>query len=671
MARSRVLVSAVLSAAALYSARQRLTFAPAFSSGAAQLRQRGSVALQARGGEQDMAKQLYNPAARDAHYSGNMAQYLVDLHDSKAAFDFCGGMMFQLVLSEKLRAHLGLVAQGGGGDGQQPVVFDAAKPRMAQIPDYRQTNEADNVRLFHGREVRKVPTAAGGMGFVLQLTFAGEDPEGWTPQELAEYDGWGHDASRTWRNGERLESEGFKEASSAPQLSLCITGATCISIAGLLCAFCAALAFGVQYVPVKKYEIFDGVTFQWFMCSGILMVGFIAAITFNDFGMETQDSLLVVFGGALWAMSNFLVLPLVKLLGIGLGFSLYHFVNLIVGYVVGRFGLFGMKELTGSVALCDAGCALVLCSFVLLVFVEGDEPPESQPPAPLPPSVFEADQEFREMYNRWRQGEARGSRDGLEDTGMLETVGKMMVGYSAAERGHHLQDVGGFSVLAAPSDRALSLSEGDSHTHMAQVNGSWSLAQPLAATMQRNGSEPARLSNPADLRPAAAPGSPQSSSKLGRKLLGILLALVAGALTGVQAVPAALYNQKRPNASPTSVVFPQCLGIYICSSAIYLMYASVAKMAGWQKIPHSVIRPAYISGCIWAVGFSFMISAVSVLGFSVGYTLDAVGPIVVASLLSIFYFKEITDKRHLIMYAIAFALQLIGVVLMAVFGDRG
>ena len=28
----------------------------------------------------------------------------------------------------------------------------------------------------------------------------------------------------------------------------------------------------LRYVPVKKHEIFDGVTFQWFMCGGILMV---------------------------------------------------------------------------------------------------------------------------------------------------------------------------------------------------------------------------------------------------------------------------------------------------------------------------------------------------------------------------------------------------------------
>ena len=54
----------------------------------------------------------------------------------------------------------------------QPEVFDASKGRMSQIPDYAKTGDADNVRLFHGREIRQVPDAAGGMGFVLQLSHA-------------------------------------------------------------------------------------------------------------------------------------------------------------------------------------------------------------------------------------------------------------------------------------------------------------------------------------------------------------------------------------------------------------------------------------------------------------------------------------------------------------------
>lgn len=150
----------------------------------------------------DTAKKLYEPATRAA-YNGNLAQYLVDLHDARATFDFCGGMMFQLVLSDKLREHLSRVAKDP--DGKQPVLFDSGVDRMMKMPGYKKENAADNAMVFHGREVREVPDAAGGMRFVLQLSFAGDgDSDGWSAGELDDYDGWGHDAGRTWRNGESL-----------------------------------------------------------------------------------------------------------------------------------------------------------------------------------------------------------------------------------------------------------------------------------------------------------------------------------------------------------------------------------------------------------------------------------------------------------------------------------
>ena len=154
-------------------------------------------------------KQLYDPTVRDATYGSNVAQYLVDLHDSKATFNFCGGMMFQLILSDKLRDHLGNVASQQENQKEQPVVFDKLL-RMNQIPGYEKSAKADNVRTFHGREVRNVKDAAGGMGFAIHLSMANsDDPEGWTSNEINDYDGWGHDINRTWRNGERLQQEGF------------------------------------------------------------------------------------------------------------------------------------------------------------------------------------------------------------------------------------------------------------------------------------------------------------------------------------------------------------------------------------------------------------------------------------------------------------------------------
>jgi hypothetical protein len=167
-------------------------------------------------------------ATNDARNT-NMAQYLVDLHDAQATFDFCGGMMFQLVLTDKLRNHLAQVAaaapeqQQQQQQEQQPVVFDATKSRMHQIPNYISSADADNVRIFHGREIRQVKNAAGGMGMVLQLSWANTDssndnsssssivvdPDGWTRAEIQGYDGWKHDVGRVWRNGQRLQDEGF------------------------------------------------------------------------------------------------------------------------------------------------------------------------------------------------------------------------------------------------------------------------------------------------------------------------------------------------------------------------------------------------------------------------------------------------------------------------------
>jgi len=137
--------------------------------------------------------------------SYSVAQKIVQLHDSKAVFDFCGGMMFQFVLSDKLRADL---MSRTASQGQQPVIYDASTNRMSKIPKYTQSSFADDVNVFYGREVRKVSNASGGMGFVLQLVSCKDDPEGWSEQEIREYNGWAHDSGRRWRKASDHETEG-------------------------------------------------------------------------------------------------------------------------------------------------------------------------------------------------------------------------------------------------------------------------------------------------------------------------------------------------------------------------------------------------------------------------------------------------------------------------------
>ena len=137
-----------------------------------------------------------------------MARYLCDLHDSKAVFNFCGCLHFQLQLSAKLKKHLEAVASDS--TRTQPTIFDASCDRLAGTPNYKRSNKADNIAIFHGREVRQVPTATGGMGCILQLSLANAgDPEGWTPAEIEDYNGWAHDSKRPWRDAWTLECDGF------------------------------------------------------------------------------------------------------------------------------------------------------------------------------------------------------------------------------------------------------------------------------------------------------------------------------------------------------------------------------------------------------------------------------------------------------------------------------
>ena len=172
----------------------------------------------ASAGSTTMPEHLHDVSSRDERYGAigtdgaNVARYLLDLDDApETTFNFCGGMMFGLVLSDALRAHLTEVAARGSADVAQPKVYGADTWRMEQRPGYTRDASADNVAVFHGREVRRVPNAAGGMGFVIHLSLAnGTDIEGWTGEEIDEYAGWLSDRQRRWRDGPLLESEGFE-----------------------------------------------------------------------------------------------------------------------------------------------------------------------------------------------------------------------------------------------------------------------------------------------------------------------------------------------------------------------------------------------------------------------------------------------------------------------------
>jgi hypothetical protein len=157
-----------------------------------------------------MPDHLHVPSARDAAFGGNVARYLLEMDAAttpSATFNFCGGMMFALSLSPALRRHLSEVADAGESDARQPVVHPAEARRMAHLELYARDAAADDVRVFHGREVRDVP----GVGMLIHLSLAdpeAADPEGWSRGEREDYAGWLSDRQRRWRDGPSLAREG-------------------------------------------------------------------------------------------------------------------------------------------------------------------------------------------------------------------------------------------------------------------------------------------------------------------------------------------------------------------------------------------------------------------------------------------------------------------------------
>mmetsp|Transcript_68009 Transcript_68009/g.127010 ORF Transcript_68009/g.127010 Transcript_68009/m.127010 type:complete len:434 (+) Transcript_68009:52-1353(+) len=429
-----------------------------------------------------------------------------------------------------------------------------------------------------------------------------------------------------------------------------------VSFGGLLAAGAAAVAFGVQYLPVKQYEskIYDGATFQWFMCNGILFAGIIVTAASQE--LEGGCPPLVMFGGCLWALSNYAVIPLVHLLGMSLGFSLYNFVNIVVGYCTGRFGLFGVKRLEpafdGGLWYCDAGCVMVLCSFVAMLLMEADAPqghPEDFLPtergsarrAPSLPVVMSGESPPDSPPSAMEMTVPEVDI-AANHTGRRDSEGNMLV----CEKQANAFATTGFALHGS---RNFISRESLASAAAAASASSLSSSQLILQSEVRGSA----------VLPKAAPRTKQ--------VLGGALALVAGGFAGLQSVPATLYTHQHKELSATATVLPQCLGIWFASCCIYWVYGSIAKLRNWS-VPHSVIRPAFVSGCIWTAGFSLMITGISELGFTIGYTMDGVGPIAVSSVLGIFVFKEIRGTKQLVVYSVAEVMQLLGVLLITLCG---
>lgn len=291
--------------------------------------------------------------------------------------------------------------------------------------------------------------------------------------------------------------------------------------------------------------------FIWVFSSGVLTVGIISMFISGKFIFVYTG----LIGGSLWAAGNLCVIPIVKLIGLGLGILLWGSTSLVTGFMTGRFGLFGVdKQVASDEAMNWIGFVCVLIAMAVFFFIKPT----------------------------------------LEDTEELKPLVEKQI-----------QEEPDKSILGR--------------------------IPPTSKTF-----------------------------------VGIALAVFSGLLYGVNIVPMTLWSQKEKLAGHTpgalDFVFSHFTGIYLFSTVIFLVYNMVQRPP--QVFPQSIL-PSYISGAMWGIAQCGLMMATGILGYTIGFPIGNAGPLVVSSLWSVLYFREIRGTKNIGLLLFSFAFIGAGIVLLA------
>uniref|UniRef100_A0A1I7YBK6 SPW repeat-containing protein n=1 Tax=Steinernema glaseri TaxID=37863 RepID=A0A1I7YBK6_9BILA len=131
---------------------------------------------------------------------------------------------------------------------------------------------------------------------------------------------------------------------------------------GLAACAVSSLFFGSMFVPLKRFDAGDGIFAQWVMCSAILAVGLVvnAGASFPPFHP------LAMLGGMFWTIGNVTAIPIMNMIGLGMGILIWGTTNCLLGWASGRFGLFGINAtVPNSPMLNYFGLMLVIVGGVM------------------------------------------------------------------------------------------------------------------------------------------------------------------------------------------------------------------------------------------------------------------------------------------------------------------
>jgi glucose uptake protein GlcU len=137
---------------------------------------------------------------------------------------------------------------------------------------------------------------------------------------------------------------------------------------GWLGVVVAVLFLGSNYVVVKQFDTGDGMFFQWVLCVGIWMVGLVV----NMVRGQPPFFLPSLIAGLFWSLGNVLVVPIVKMIGLALGMTLWSIATLLTGWIS---GVFIFDQEVRCAPLNYTGVLVIIISGLMLVLVRSDGKP--------------------------------------------------------------------------------------------------------------------------------------------------------------------------------------------------------------------------------------------------------------------------------------------------------
>jgi len=159
---------------------------------------------------------------------------------------------------------------------------------------------------------------------------------------------------------ELYDSEDSWSSSSSTERSLTV---------GFVACAIAVVGFGSNFVPVKKIYSGNGIFFQWAMCIAIWLVG-LCVYAYRGFPKFEPFAML---GGVLWCTGNVMAVPIINMVGMALGMSVWCVANMATGWASGVFGILGVSQQhVNNAVLNYIGAGVAAVSIVLFACVKTD-----------------------------------------------------------------------------------------------------------------------------------------------------------------------------------------------------------------------------------------------------------------------------------------------------------